>query len=74
MNINSIKIKVFNLQDIYSACSNTEHFPVIFDVIIVSSLLVNKTSCLKNCLPEKFGRSVGVNNTGPWTNAAPLEY
>lgn len=49
----------------YSACSNTEHFPVIFDINTVSSLFVSKTSCLKNCLPEKFGKSVGINNTGP---------
>lgn len=49
----------------YSACSNTEHFPVIFDINTVSSLLVNKTSCLKNCLPDKFERSVGFNIIGP---------
>jgi len=61
------------LQDMYSACSNTEHFPVIFDINTVSSLLVSKTSCLKNCLPEIFGRSVGVMSTGPWTKAAPLK-
>lgn len=55
----------FNLHDIYSACSNTEHFPVIFVIDTVSSLVVNKTSCLKNCLPEQCGRSVGAKSIGP---------
>jgi len=65
--------KIANLHEIYSACSNTEHFPAIFDINTVSSLLVSKTSCLKNCLPEKFGISVGFKSKGPKINAVPLE-